>query len=128
MVRFSERRARFNRRVTNRLFRPVSGYLPIWSIVEHTGRRSGRTYRTPVSAFTTPDGVAVLLPYGRQRDWVKNLQSAGGGRVKFEGRTFAVDQPRVVATAEALPQLRAPWRQLMARAGVEHTLLLRRAG
>lgn len=128
MVRFSDRRARFNRRVTNRLFRPVSGYLPIWSIVEHTGRHSGRTYRTPVSAFTTRDGVAVLLPYGRQRDWVKNLQSAGGGRVKFEGRTFAVDQPRIVPTTEALPQLRAPWRQLMARAGVEHTLLLRRAG
>ena len=127
MVRFSERRARFNRRVTNRVVRPLSGYLPLWSIIEHMGRRSGSIYRIPVSMFSTDDGVAVLLPYGRQRDWVKNLQHAGGGRVKFGGRTFAVDQPRIVPTTEALPLLRAPWRQLLARAGVEDTLLLRRA-
>ncbi len=128
MVRFSERRAQFNRRVTNPIFRPLSGYLPIWSIIEHTGRRSGTVYRTPVSAFSTDDGVAVLLPYGRRRDWVQNLQHTGGGRVKFEGRTFAVDQPRIVPTAEALPHLKAPWRPLLGRAGVEHTLLLRRVG
>ncbi|OBF28666.1 nitroreductase family deazaflavin-dependent oxidoreductase [Mycobacterium sp. ACS4331] len=127
MVRFSQRRAEFNRRVTNRLVRPLSGYVPMWSIVEHTGRRSGTTYRTPVSMFSTPDGVAVLLPYGPQRDWIRNLQNTGGGRVKFAGRTFAVDQPRVVPTAAVLPELKPPWRQLMARAGVEHTLLLRRA-
>lgn len=106
----------------------MSGYLPIWSLIEHTGRRSGTIYRTPVTVFSTDEGVAVLLPYGRQRDWVKNLQCAGSGRVKFEGRTFTVDQPRIVPTTEALPHLRAPWRQLMARAGIEHTLLLRRAG
>ncbi|BBZ35403.1 nitroreductase family deazaflavin-dependent oxidoreductase [Mycolicibacterium confluentis] len=127
MVRFSQRRAEFNRRVTNRLVRPLSGYLPMWSIVEHTGRRSGATYRTPVSMFSTPDGVAVLLPYGPQRDWIRNLESAGGGRVKFAGRTFAVDQPRVVPTTTALADLKTPWRQLMARAGIDDTLLLRRA-
>jgi deazaflavin-dependent oxidoreductase (nitroreductase family) len=128
MVRFSQRRAVFNRRVTNRLVAPLSGVVPLWSIVEHTGRRSGRTYRTPVSMFATPDGIAVLLPYGTQPDWLKNLQASGGGRVKFAGRTFAVDQPRVVPTAEALPLLNTPWRQLLARAGVPDTLLLRRVG
>lgn len=74
-----------------------------------------------------PDGVAVLLPYGPQRDWIRNLESAGGGRVKFAGRTFAVDQPRVVPTTTALADLKTPWRQLMARAGIDDTLLLRRA-
>lgn len=130
MVRFSQRRALFNRRVTNRLVTPLSGYLGLWSIVEHTGRRSGAAYRTPVTMFSTPDGVAVLLPYGPQRDWIKNLQASGGGRVKFAGRTFAVDRPRVVPTADALPLLNAPWRQLLARVGVgvPDTLLLKRAG
>ncbi|OBG32790.1 MULTISPECIES: nitroreductase family deazaflavin-dependent oxidoreductase [Mycolicibacter] len=126
-MQFSERRARFNRVVTNPLFRPISGWVPMWSIIEHTGRRSGATYRTPVSMFHTADGVAVLLPYGTGRDWVKNLQAADGGRVKVGGKTFAVTNPQVVATADAVGLLKAPWRQLLGRAGVPHTLLLTRA-
>ena len=126
-MRFSERRARFNRVVTNPLFRPICGWVPMWSIVEHTGRRSGATYRTPVSMFHTADGVAVLLPYGTGRDWVKNLQAADSGRVKVGGQTFTVTNPQVVPTEEAVGLLKAPWRQLLGRAGVPHTLLLTRA-
>lgn len=126
-MQFSERRARFNRVVTNPLFRPICGWVPMWSIVEHTGRRSGTTYRTPVSMFHTDDGVAVLLPYGTGRDWVKNLQAADGGRVKVGGKTFAVTNPQVVPTDEAVGLLKSPWRQLLGRAGVSHTLLLTRA-
>ncbi|OHU94739.1 nitroreductase family deazaflavin-dependent oxidoreductase [Mycobacterium talmoniae] len=127
-MQFSQRRARFNRVVTNPLFRPISGWVPLWSIIEHKGRRSGKTYRTPVSMFHTPDGVAVLLVYGPDRDWLKNLQAAGGGRVKLSGKTFDVTDPRVVPTSEAVGLLKPPWRQLLGHAGVESTLLLTRAG
>ncbi|HEX5404899.1 MAG TPA: nitroreductase family deazaflavin-dependent oxidoreductase [Pseudonocardiaceae bacterium] len=127
IVQFSERRARFNRVVTNPLFRPISGWVPLWSIIEHTGRRSGKKYRTPVSMFNTPDGVAVLLVYGPDRDWVKNLQATGGGRATLSGKTFDVAQPRVVPTSEAVGMLRTPWRQLIGHAGVAYTLLLTRA-
>lgn len=126
-MRFSDRRARFNRAVVNPLFRPICGLVPMWSIVEHTGRRSGAVYRTPVSMFRTADGVAVLLPYGTRRDWVRNLQAADGGRVTVGGKTFAVTDPQVVPTGDVLPLLKAPWRQLLGRAGVPHTLLLTRA-
>jgi deazaflavin-dependent oxidoreductase (nitroreductase family) len=127
-MQFSERRARFNRVFTNPLLRPLSGWVPMWSIIEHTGRRSGKTYRTPVSMFHTADGVAVLLPYGIDRDWVKNLQTTNGGLAKMSGKTFAVNNPRVVPTDEAAGLVKAPWRQLLGRAGVAHTLLLDRAG
>lgn len=127
-MQFSQRRARFNRVVTNPLFRPISGWVPLWSIIEHTGRRSGKTYRTPVSMFTTPDGVAVLLVYGPERDWLKNLQATGGGRVTMSGNTFAVTDPRVVPTSDAVELLKPPWRRLLGHAGVESTLLLTRAG
>jgi deazaflavin-dependent oxidoreductase (nitroreductase family) len=33
-------------------------------ILEHVGRKSGKPYRTPLSVFSTDDGVAVLLTYG----------------------------------------------------------------
>lgn len=126
-MQFSERRARFNRRVTNPLFLPISGWLPLWSITEHVGRRSGKTYRTPVSMFRTDDGVAVLLVYGPNRDWVKNLQAADGGRVTLYGKTFDVTDPRIVPTGEAAGALKTPWRQLLGSAGVESALLLTRA-
>ncbi|SRX92229.1 hypothetical protein MSP7336_00454 [Mycobacterium shimoidei] len=126
---FSREHARFNRRVTNRIVLPLSGWLPMWSVVEHVGRRSGKIYRTPVSAFRTQDGgVAILLPYRPDRDWVKNLHAAGGGRVKLYGKTFDVTDPRVVPTREALGLLKSPWRQLLGSTGVESTLLLTRAG
>ena len=34
MTDFARRRALFNRRVTNPLVRPISGFVPAWSIVE----------------------------------------------------------------------------------------------
>lgn len=126
-VLFSRAHARFNRRVTNRIVLPVAGWLPMWSVVEHVGRRSGKSYRTPVSAFRTRDGgVAVLLPYRPDRDWVKNLQAAGGGRIKLYGKTFDVTGPRIVPTREAAAALKSPWRQLVGSLGVESTLLLTR--
>ncbi len=120
-------RAEFNRKYTNRVVAPLSGWLPLWSAVEHVGRRSGKAYRTPVTAFPTIDGVAALLPYGTDTDWVRNLLAAGGGRVQMLGRTFAVTDPRVVPTLDALAVARTPWRRLLQATGVEFTLLLTRA-
>jgi deazaflavin-dependent oxidoreductase (nitroreductase family) len=128
MTDFSRRRAEFNRRVTNPLVRPISGWVPAWSIVEHVGRRSGKTYRTPVSMFRTTEGVAVLLPYGTDTDWVKNLQAANGGQVKLGGKIFRVSQPRIVATADAVESVKPPWRQIMKATGISSSLLLTRAG
>ena len=128
MTDFSRRRAEFNRRVTNPLVRRISGWVPAWSIVEHVGRRSGKTYRTPVSMFRTTDGVAVLLPYGTDTDWVKNLKAANGGQVKLGGKIFRVSEPRIVATADAVESVKPPWRQIMRATGISSSLLLTRAG
>ncbi|MGH3581783.1 MAG: nitroreductase family deazaflavin-dependent oxidoreductase [Mycobacterium sp.] len=123
----AKRRAIFNRKYTNRVVEPLSGWLPLWSVIEHVGRKSGKSYRTPVTAFSTTDGVAVLLPYGTDTDWVRNLTAAGGGRVQMLGRTFAVTDPRVVPTDEALTVAKAPWGRLLKATGVESALLLTRA-
>ena len=125
-MRFADQRAQFNRRFVNRVMRPLSGRVPMFSIIEHRGRRSGDVYRTPVSMFPTPDGVAILLAYGEDRDWVRNLQAAGGGRATMSGKTFDVTDPRIVPTQEAAALLRAPWRQVIGRLGTPTVLLLRR--
>jgi deazaflavin-dependent oxidoreductase (nitroreductase family) len=125
-MRFADARAQFNRRFVNRVVRPISGRVAMWSIVEHRGRRSGTVYRTPVSMFPTPDGVAILLAYGEDRDWVRNLVAAGGGRVTMSGTTFDVTDPRIVPTAEAAALLATPWRQMISQMRTPKALLLRR--
>lgn len=123
----ARRRAEFNRRFVNPVVEPLAGYLPLWSAVDHVGRRSGREYRTPVTAFATSDGVAVLLPYGTDTDWVRNLRAAGSGKVVIDGRSLLVENPRVVPVREALEVIRGPWRHVLRVAPVESALLLTRS-
>lgn len=120
--------ARFNRHVTNPIQRLWAGWLPTFGILEHAGRRSGRVYRTPLSVFSTDDGVAILLTYGPDRDWLKNITAAGGGRLRRYGRTFAVTSPRVVSRAEAAPHVRRGWRPIFARLPFAQAVLLTREG
>ena len=68
--------ANFNRRFTNRVSRHIAGWLPGFGIVIHTGRRSGRTYETPVNVFRRAGGFTFALTYGRA-DWVQNVMAAG---------------------------------------------------
>ncbi len=93
--------ARLNRYVTNPILGIGAGYAPIHGILEHVGRKSGKTYRTPLAVFSTDEGVAILLTYGPDRDWLKNITAAGEARMKRYGRTFTVTDPRVVTKAEA---------------------------
>jgi len=123
--------ARFNRHVTNPIQRMWAGWLPPFAILEHVGRRSGATYRTPVNAFdATVDGkpgVAILLTYGPDRDWLKNLKAAGGGRIRRNGKTFGITDPQVVSRAEAATHL-TRGRGVFARLPFEQAVLFTRTG
>ncbi len=131
-MQFPQRLARFNRYVTNPIQRMWAGWLPSFAIVEHTGRRSGKPYRTPVNVFSTnadgKPGVAILLTYGPDRDWLKNLTAAGGGRMRHNGKTFGIADPRVVSKAEAASQVTPRARRIFERLPFEQAVLLTKAG
>jgi deazaflavin-dependent oxidoreductase (nitroreductase family) len=92
-----ERLARFNRVVTNRIARRVAGRAPGFAIVEHVGRRSGRTYRTPVNIFREgEDRYVIALTYGRDSQWVRNVLAAGGAEVVTRGRRLRLIEPAIV--------------------------------
>jgi deazaflavin-dependent oxidoreductase (nitroreductase family) len=118
--------ARFNRYVTNPVQRLWAGWVPSMGILEHVGRKSGKQFRTPLSVFSTDDGVAILLTYGPNRDWLKNITAAGGGRMRRYGKTFALAEPRVVTKAEAAPSVKGGWRPIFARLPFEQAVLLKR--
>jgi deazaflavin-dependent oxidoreductase (nitroreductase family) len=92
--------ARFNKRVTNRIQGLYAWLVPPWAVILHSGRRSGRQYRTPLFAFRRGQTLVIALLYGEESEWLRNLR-AGGGHVIRAGRTFVVGAPEVVATSEA---------------------------
>jgi deazaflavin-dependent oxidoreductase (nitroreductase family) len=87
--------ARFNERVTNRLTRPLVPHLPGFGLVIHTGRRSGRVYRTPVNVFRSDGGYVIALTYGASAEWVKNILAAGGCELVTRGRSHLLAEPEV---------------------------------
>jgi len=125
-MQLPQRLARFNRHVTNPIQRMWAGWAPSFGILEHVGRRSGKPYRTPLSVFSTDDGVAILLTYGPDRDWLKNITAAGGAKLRRHGKTFAVTNPRVVSRDEAAPHVTGFGRRAFGRLPFEQAVLLTR--
>ena len=117
----------FNRTCTNRLQRPFAGKPGAYaSVIRHVGRRSGRSYATPIVPFAVDDGFVVSLPYGPSVDWVKNVLAAGSAVLIHDGRTWTVDRPEVVPVAQ-VEELFPPSEQRTHRLfRVEHCLRLRR--
>ena len=89
--------ARFNNRVTNHVSRPLAGHAPGFAVVAHVGRRSGRTYHTPVKMFRDGERDVFALTYGADSEWVKNVMAAGSCEVRTQGRTVRLCEPRIFA-------------------------------
>jgi deazaflavin-dependent oxidoreductase (nitroreductase family) len=117
--------ARFNRVVTNRIMYPIARTFPGFGVVLHSGRRSGRTYRTPVNAFRTPGGFVIALTYGRDSDWLKNVLAAGGCTLLTRGRRVPLTDPRVVQSPRP-GEIPAPVRAVLTVIGVEDYVELTR--
>ena len=107
--------AEFNKRVTNPAARTITPWLPNLGTLEHVGRKSGRRYRTPLLIFQTRDGYAILVGYGPQTDWLKNVLASGQAVLRKRGRAVALGNPRVVSKAEAVA-LVVPRSRLLYRA------------
>lgn len=119
--------ARFNRVVTNRIVRPMAGRLPGFAVVEHVGRRSGRTYRTPVNLFRPGDLYVVALTYGREAQWVRNVLARGRCEVRTRGRRIELGEPEIVHDPERT-LVPAPVAWTLRVIDVDDFMILRPAG
>jgi deazaflavin-dependent oxidoreductase (nitroreductase family) len=86
--------ARFNNTWTNKVTRPFAGWLPGFAVVTHVGRVSGRRYQTPVNMFRRGDDYVFAMTYGRDADWVKNVDVAGACDITTRGRSVHLVEPR----------------------------------
>jgi deazaflavin-dependent oxidoreductase (nitroreductase family) len=101
-VPLSRSLASFNRHFTNRILGPLAKVMPMFGVVHHVGRSSGREYRTPVNAFSYLNGWLVALTFGRNTDWVKNVLAANGCKLETRGRIMDLTDPQFLPTAEGL--------------------------
>src|SRR5436309_11350575 len=89
--------------------------LPLYGVIEHRGRRSGKVFRTPVVVRPTDDGFVVPMPWGEGTDWFRNVRAAGGCVVRWKGRDYSLERPEVVAADAAGAQFGAFQRRMMGR-------------
>jgi hypothetical protein len=66
--------------------------------------------------------VVVALTCGLDRDWLKNLQAAGGGQLRRNGKTFAISNPEVVSKDEAATHVDGGWQRVFARLPFEQAV------
>jgi deazaflavin-dependent oxidoreductase (nitroreductase family) len=96
------------------------------SVIRHQGRRTGRTYHTPVWAVPTEDGFVIALVYGSASDWVKNVLASGAAAIVHHGASYPVDQPEIVPMEHARVYFPATLQQTHRLVGVEGCLRVRR--
>jgi deazaflavin-dependent oxidoreductase (nitroreductase family) len=96
------------------------------SVVRHLGRRSGRSYETPVVTVEHDDSLLIALPYGERTDWMKNVLASGTATVVTQGRAYKVDQPQVIPMADATGYFRPKEQKLHRRFAVDTCLQVHR--
>ena len=117
--------AQWNKVGLNRAVRHIAPWMPGLGLVVHRGRRSGRTYQTPVNTFPAEDGFIIALTYGADKtDWVKNVQAAGGCELRTRGRVLRLDSPNVYHD-ETRRGIRAPHRHVLRLLGAADFLSLK---
>ena len=114
--------------INKRVFNPRAVRNEKWQVIQHVGRSSGRSYRTPLEAFQVDDGFVFTLVYGSRSDWVQNVMAAGEANLEVDGNTVELIEPHIVnaeaAFARLPPDTKRPPRLLR----IDEFLVMRRAG
>ena len=109
-------------RVTSRLAR--TGFGP-FSLIRHVGRRSGRTYETPVILAPVPEGFIAELTHGENVNWYRNIVAAVGCLVVQRRRQFRVTSIEPCSREYGLGAYAAPFTLILKVAGRKDFRLLR---
>lgn len=76
-----------------------------FALLRHVGRRSGKTYEIPIMVWRVTDGFVIVLTYGPHVDWLRNLQAADGGSLRWHKREYTLQKPAFVDAKTAEPAL-----------------------
>lgn len=110
----------FNRRVLNPVMLKRAGKGSWYaSVIETTGRNSGRTYRTPIVAEPVVGGFVIPLPYGEDVDWLKNARASHRAVIHHHDVGYLVDRFDTMGDLDAAPLLTNQHRRAYRLTGVD---------
>jgi deazaflavin-dependent oxidoreductase (nitroreductase family) len=82
----NELRDRISNTFQKRVANPLMRRLPIQTLLETTGRKSGAPRRTPVGGSRTGDQFWFVSEFGEKSQYVKNIQTDPNVRVRLNGK------------------------------------------
>jgi deazaflavin-dependent oxidoreductase (nitroreductase family) len=91
--------------INKRVFNPMEMRRGARPLLIHTGRSSGKTYRTPLDAHRLPAGYLFIPLYGPRTDWVKNVLAAHAARLSIDGHDIELQSPRLVKKKDIWPMV-----------------------
>jgi len=86
----------FTVKVINPITRLFAGILPGFAMLTHVGRKSGRTYHTPINVFRRGDHYVFSLTYGSDVQWLKNIFATGSVEMRTRGRDIRLIEPELI--------------------------------
>jgi deazaflavin-dependent oxidoreductase (nitroreductase family) len=98
------------------------------ALIRHVGRKSGRTYETPLLLARVADGFVAELTYGENVDWYRNVAHAGRCTVVVNGREYQIDEIREYPYREGRRAFGRPAAYLLKAMARKDFRLLRSAG
>jgi deazaflavin-dependent oxidoreductase (nitroreductase family) len=118
-------------RILNPVVRKLAGkkHMAMAAQMHHTGRRSGRSFMTPVGAKLSGGFFLIPLTFGNQSDWCRNVRAAGGGKIRCNGDDYHVIEPELLDTKAARAEIRSTFnrsdRVFMRFMGITQVMRLR---
>jgi deazaflavin-dependent oxidoreductase (nitroreductase family) len=102
-----------------------SGLIPVWAVIVHTGRRSGRRYRTPIAIYPNGNEFVIPLPFGKT-DWCRNVMAASDTVIRWKGRDYHVGSAHLVDEATGTQAFPPMLRRPIALLGIKQFLAVQR--
>ena len=99
-------------------------FFPLYGVIEHRGRRSGRIFHTVVVVRPVAEGFVVPMPWGERTDWYRNVRASGGCAIRWKGGYHQVDRPETVDTQAVMSAFNSFERAIMSRLGITQCLRL----
>ena len=99
--------------ILNRFVTRIAGrrFVPLYVLLRHQGRRSGRAYATPVVGIRVPGGFAIPMAFGEGADWYRNIVAAGGATIRQHGTEHQLVDPATIdpdSAASPFPEWQRP--------------------
>jgi deazaflavin-dependent oxidoreductase (nitroreductase family) len=113
--------------ILNRFVTRIAGRrnVPLYVLLRHRGRRSGRAYATPVVGMRVPGGFAIPMAFGEGADWYRNIVASGGATIRQQGTEHQLVDPAAIDPESAASPFPGWQRPVFRALGIRRFLFLR---